>query len=139
MGSPLVLLPAALIALSLPALATAELHLIDNPSQAQVLVGAGDIATCGSPGAEETAQLLDQIEGIVFTSGDNAYEEGKTQECVSCYEPTWGCHKERTRPAPSMRARAFGSLSWGRGGKACTALAQFGHTAKCETTRPLGS
>lgn len=156
MLSPLVLLPVALIALSLPALATVELHLIDNPSQthvlsgvvssyggtvretqpikeirlvldggsahfaggygggrqdgadtfpnlpldAPVLVGAGDIATCGSPGAEETAKLLDQIEGIVFTSGDNAYEEGKKQEYFSCYEPTWGRHKERTRPSP---------------------------------------
>lgn len=70
------------------------------PTDAPVLVGAGDIATCGDPGAEETAKLLDQIAGIVFTSGDNAYEEGNKQEYFSCYEPTWGRHKERTRPAP---------------------------------------
>ena len=74
------------------------------PDEAQVepevLVGAGDIARCGHPGAEETAQLLDQIEGTVFTAGDNAYEKGKKEEYLSCYEPSWGRHKERTRPSP---------------------------------------
>ena len=69
-------------------------------AKAAVLVGAGDIARCGSPGAEDTAKLLDRIEGIVFTSGDNAYEKGTRGEYLACYEPSWGRHKERTRPAP---------------------------------------
>ena len=65
-----------------------------------VLVGAGDIAMCGSPGADRTAALLDVIDGTVFTAGDNAYFQGTTTQFAQCYEPTWGRHKERTRPAP---------------------------------------
>jgi len=65
-----------------------------------VLVGAGDIAMCGSPGVEGTATLLDSIEGTVFTSGDNAYFQGTAAQYKNCYDPTWGRHKGRTRPTP---------------------------------------
>ena len=65
-----------------------------------VLVGAGDIAQCGSPGAEMTAKLLDNIQGIVFTAGDNAYFQGSAQDYRNCYDPAWGRHKDRTRPVP---------------------------------------
>lgn len=72
----------------------------DPEASAPVLIGAGDIAKCGSPGAEATARLLDQMEGTIFTAGDHAYEKGKWEEFLSCYGPTWGRHKERTRPSP---------------------------------------
>lgn len=64
-----------------------------------VLVGAGDIAICGSPYPEMTAQLLDGIPGTVYTLGDNAYERGKLTEFQKCYGPTWGRHLARTMPA----------------------------------------
>ena len=64
-----------------------------------MFVGAGDIATSGS-GDEETAQLLDNIPGTVFTLGDNAYTSGTLTEYMNYYEPTWGRHKARTRPSP---------------------------------------
>ena len=64
-----------------------------------VLVGAGDIADCGSSGDAATAALLDSIGGTVFTLGDNAYEDGTAKEFASCYGPTWGRFKGRTRPA----------------------------------------
>jgi acid phosphatase type 7 len=70
------------------------------PTGTPVLVGAGDIAICGSAGAEGTAALLDRIEGTVFTAGDNAYFQGTEQQFRECYDPTWGRHKTRTRPAP---------------------------------------
>ena len=63
-----------------------------------VLVGAGDIAGSG-PGAEATAKLLDGIAGTVFTAGDNAYDDGTASEFADYYNPTWGRHKARTRPA----------------------------------------
>ena len=80
-------------------------------------MGAGDIAKCGKrlPGAEATAKLLDEIlsanpagrdgasgksvDTVVFTLGDNAYRRGTAKEFQECYEPTWGRHKEHTRPA----------------------------------------
>jgi calcineurin-like phosphoesterase family protein len=65
-----------------------------------VLVGAGDIAVCGSGGAEATAKLLDGIPGTVFTAGDNAYGDGTPKQFARCYDPTWGRHKARTRPSP---------------------------------------
>ena len=65
-----------------------------------VLVGAGDIASCTSSGDEATADLLDSIAGTVFTTGDNAYPDGTATDFATCYEPSWGRHKSRTRPTP---------------------------------------
>ncbi len=64
-----------------------------------VLVGAGDIARCSHSRDEETAKLLDNIPGTVFTLGDNAYPDGTDQDFIDCYDPTWGRHKARTRPS----------------------------------------
>ena len=65
-----------------------------------ILVGAGDIAVCGDAADEATALLLDRIPGTVFTTGDNAYEDGTALEFSDCYDPTWGRHRPRTRPSP---------------------------------------
>jgi hypothetical protein len=71
----------------------------DPGPQPAVLVGAGDIAGCGSANDDATAALLDNIEGTVFTAGDNAYPNGTVQEYLSCYHHSWGRHRARTRPA----------------------------------------
>ena len=63
-----------------------------------VLVGAGDIADCSSDGDEATANLLDNIPGTVYTTGDNVYPDGSITEFMDCYEPSWGRHKARTYP-----------------------------------------
>jgi hypothetical protein len=64
-----------------------------------VLLAAGDIAACDSDGDEATADLLDSLTGTVATLGDTVYESGTPQEFAECYEPAWGRHKSRTRPA----------------------------------------
>lgn len=66
---------------------------------AEYLVGAGDIGHCRNNDIA-TASLLDDLAGVVFTAGDNAYESGTDEEFARCYEPTWGRFKPRTRPAP---------------------------------------
>jgi len=63
-------------------------------------VGAGDIASCDNDNDELTAQLLDNIPGVVFTTGDNVNENGTYDEYMNCYDPTWGRHKARTNPVP---------------------------------------
>lgn len=68
-------------------------------TDAVVLVGAGDIASCSYDRDSATARLLDRIPGTVFTLGDNAYPNGKITDFKNCYEPTWGRHKHRTRPS----------------------------------------
>ena len=70
------------------------------PPDAAVLVGAGDIASCDNENDEMTAQLLDAIPGTVFTTGDNVYDDGTPEEFMECFEPTWGRHKDRTKPVP---------------------------------------
>ena len=72
---------------------------ITEPGEAEILVGAGDIATCERESDAATADLLDGIPGTVFTAGDNVYEDGTAVEFADCYEPTWGRHKARTRPS----------------------------------------
>jgi hypothetical protein len=64
-----------------------------------VLVGAGDISECTNDHDAETAALLDQTFGTVVTLGDNVYPDGTLAEFQTCYDPTWGRHKARTRPA----------------------------------------
>jgi hypothetical protein len=65
-----------------------------------VLVGAGDIASCGTSGQDEaTASLLDALPAAtVFTLGDNAYPDGTAAD-YQCYDASWGRHKARTRPS----------------------------------------
>ena len=65
-----------------------------------VFVGAGDISNCSRTQDEATAQLLDNISGTVFTLGDNVYPDGTASQFRDCYDPTWGRHKNRTRPSP---------------------------------------
>ncbi len=73
---------------------------VQAESSDPVLVGAGDIATCGQlEGAEATAKLIDHIPGTVFAVGDLAYPDGSDEQFAKCYGPTWGRFKDRTRPA----------------------------------------
>ena len=73
---------------------------VGGPGDA-VLVGAGDIGDCDTTDDTATAALVEDIEGTVFTAGDNAYPDGAAQDFRDCYDPTWGRLKDRTRPAPA--------------------------------------
>jgi hypothetical protein len=91
--------PATITALSEGVRGEADVAVVP-PAGPVVFVGAGNIADCGTTTDEATAQLLDEIEGTVFTAGDNAYPDGSASDYADCYEPTWGRHKDRTRPTP---------------------------------------
>jgi hypothetical protein len=77
-----------------------------------IFVGAGDISICGSNNGEPAAKVLDALfanganaNGVVYTLGDNAYNDGLLSEYQNCYDPTWGRHKARTRPSPGNHER----------------------------------
>jgi hypothetical protein len=61
--------------------------------------GAGDIGSCASDRDSGTGRLVGMLSGTVFTAGDTAYPEASAERIASCYEPTWGSFKSRTRPA----------------------------------------
>jgi len=70
-----------------------------DPATAQVLVGAGQVTRCDATNDEATALLLDNIPGTVFTTGDNVRASGTLSDFTTCYGPSWGRHKARTRPS----------------------------------------
>jgi hypothetical protein len=65
-----------------------------------VVLAAADIASCESDGDEQTANLLDELDGTILVAGDLAYDDGTLDEFEACYDPTWGRHKSRTYPSP---------------------------------------
>ena len=79
-----------------PADAPAELLALTG---AAVLIGAGDIAVCGSQDDEATARIVDSIsradsaanvENAVFTVGDHVYPNGAKVNFDRCWAPSWG-------------------------------------------------
>lgn len=66
---------------------------------AAVLIGAGDIAVCGSQHDEQTAAIVDSIaradsaagvEHAVFTVGDHVYPTGAKSNWDRCWSTSWG-------------------------------------------------
>src|SRR4051812_22143349 len=74
----------------------------DTVSGDPVLLAAGDIAKCDSPGDEATAALvesrLDPATHVAML-GDGAYPDGDLAHYQDCYDPSWGRFKDRTRPS----------------------------------------
>jgi Concanavalin A-like lectin/glucanases superfamily/Bacterial Ig-like domain len=71
-----------------------------NAAADPAVLGAGDIAGCDfATGERATAAILDRFAGVVIPLGDTAYLDGTPEEFASCYDPTWGRHLARTRPA----------------------------------------
>lgn len=65
-----------------------------------VLVGAGNIATCGSMNDQATAALIDALpNATVFTLGDNVFPRSTAENYSNCYQPAWGRFLDRTRVA----------------------------------------
>jgi hypothetical protein len=69
-----------------------------DPSNEHELIAAGDIADCTAQDDEATANLVDNLSGVVAIPGDAVYEYGLPEEYANCYEPSWGRFKSRTRP-----------------------------------------
>ena len=83
------------------------------PGTHPVLVGAGDIAGCGTPlaDAQATANILKGVQGIVMALGDNAYPDGALNRFTDCYDPTWGAEKARTMPVAGNKEWEAGPLT----------------------------
>jgi hypothetical protein len=66
-----------------------------------VLLAAGDIASCSSPGDAATAAVLraQPVDAPIAALGDLAYEAGSVADFRNCFDPTWGPFKARIHPA----------------------------------------
>ena len=72
---------------------------------ATVMIGAGDIAVCGTNGDEATGAIVDSVlkvdsveklETVVVTLGDNAYPSGAggvDEDIPRCFSPSWGSER----------------------------------------------
>ena len=65
-----------------------------------VLVGAGDVGECGSPGTGQTARLLQEINGEVILLGDMGYPSGRMDDLKRCFDPDYGRFRSRWRAVP---------------------------------------
>ena len=67
---------------------------VQSQPDSEVLIGAGDIAVCGSEADSATASLIRSTPGTVFTAGDNVYPNGTLSEFRTCYDPAWGSFRD---------------------------------------------
>jgi hypothetical protein len=75
-------------------------EIVRRPAAADAhLIAVGDIAQCPSGNAAITAALVDTLPGTIAALGDTVYQSGTLQEYANCFEPLWGRHKARMRPA----------------------------------------
>jgi hypothetical protein len=82
-----------------------------------VLVGAGDIVTCGGDGSAMTAELIERFPGAaIFTAGDTSNNTGTPAQYHDCVSLTWGKFKDRIHPAPGnhdyMTYNAYGYFGY---------------------------
>lgn len=75
-------------------------HELAAPAPDPTVYAAGDVARCNSQGDEATSALLDGTTGAVIVPGDVAYPDGSAADFADCFDPSWGRHKARIRPAP---------------------------------------
>jgi calcineurin-like phosphoesterase family protein len=68
--------------------------------QTVVVAAVGDIGLCGSPAVEQTAALVEAIDGQVLLAGDLAYPQGSMTDFLRCFDPAWGAFRRRWRPSP---------------------------------------
>jgi len=71
-----------------------------STGQTVVVAAVGDIGLCGSTAVEQTAHLVDGIDGQVLLAGDLAYSQGSMSDFLRCFDPMWGPFRRRWRPSP---------------------------------------
>lgn len=60
----------------------------------------GDMVSCGIPGPERVADLVDALPGFILGLGDFSQEEGTVEQFENCFDPVMGRHIERIEPVP---------------------------------------
>ena len=74
-----------------------------------MFVGTGDIASCSVAGDTATGELIREIEGTIFTTGDNVYPNGTAAEFANCYEPRRGAMRRSSHARGRCQATTTGA------------------------------
>ena len=96
----------SLVVLSIVAVACSDATIVpdddddDDPETFAYVTAVADVAGCASPYDEATSAIVDTLPGLILMAGDIAYESGTRKEFADCYHPSWGRHRDRTRPVP---------------------------------------
>ena len=75
-----------------------------------VFIGAGDIVDCFNAWSEKTAAIIEKTQGIVFTTGDNAYDSGSPDQ----FKIVTTSHGANLKIAPSRRWATTITARWAR-------------------------
>jgi hypothetical protein len=82
-----------------PSAAPASGQPTSTPPTSELLIAAGDIASCDTNGDSATTKLLANLAGTIATLGDSVYPDGTAGQFSDCFDPTWGRQLSRIRPA----------------------------------------
>jgi hypothetical protein len=96
------ILGSACMSVAPPSTAPVVAPFVAGPDDA-LLVGAGDIARCGTGQmwSKATGRIIAAMpDASVFTAGDDAYPDGSARDFADCYDPGWGSFNDRTFPSP---------------------------------------
>jgi acid phosphatase type 7 len=64
------------------------------------IIAAGDVVDCKADNDEKTAALIEKKNpDAVLALGDLTYPNGTLEEFASCYGPSWGRFRSKTRPS----------------------------------------
>lgn len=63
-------------------------------------VAFGDMVSCGVPGPERVADLVDTLPGFILGLGDFSQQEGTIEQFENCFDPVMGRHTDRIEPVP---------------------------------------
>lgn len=64
------------------------------------IVAFGDMVSCGVPGPERVAALVDTLPGAILGLGDFSQQEGTIEQFENCFDPVMGRHTPRIEPVP---------------------------------------
>jgi hypothetical protein len=75
-----------------------------QPDPRSIVLSAGDIADCATPGDEQTAALLASLTATepvaaIATLGDTVYPDGSAANFANCWDPSWSQFEDLIYPA----------------------------------------
>ena len=95
-----------------PSAGPSALFAVTSSASSGILVGAGDIGHCGSPGPAATARLLDDIQGTIITLGEQCVLLGDGRGVRQLLRADLGPPSFAHRPVPGNHEYVSGAVGY---------------------------